>query len=232
MLTLVLLPGMDGTGTLFEPFVVALGGQVAVCVVRYPGDVPQGYDELARLAQAALPPHGDVMILGESISGPVAITLASRVGARVKGLILCCSFDRNPRPGLSWLRACLRLMPTRWVPRPMSLLAWLLMGRFGTTPLRAALRAAMSRVSGQAMQTRLLAVLAADARPALARLRLPLLYLQASEDRLVPERCARWIQQACPQTVLVRLSAPHFLLQTRPGPAADAVRSFVLDALG
>jgi len=49
--TLVLLPGMDGTGEMFAPFVSALGRSCNTLCVRYPGDVALGYAELEALVR-------------------------------------------------------------------------------------------------------------------------------------------------------------------------------------
>ena len=49
---LVLLPGMDGTGTLYEPLRAALAPSVDFHIVRYPTDQVQGYSELERLVPA------------------------------------------------------------------------------------------------------------------------------------------------------------------------------------
>ena len=68
-MTLVLLPGMDGTGILVEPFVAALGSQFSVTIVRYPITEALGYAELEAVARAALPTDGPFVILGESFSG-------------------------------------------------------------------------------------------------------------------------------------------------------------------
>ncbi len=45
MITLVLLPGMDGTGCLFADFVSALGSEFETILVRYPSDEPLGYND-------------------------------------------------------------------------------------------------------------------------------------------------------------------------------------------
>jgi hypothetical protein len=44
--TLVLLPGMDGTATLFAPFVQALGNRFKIISVCYPTDEALGYGDL------------------------------------------------------------------------------------------------------------------------------------------------------------------------------------------
>ena len=77
MPTLLLLPGMDGTGDLFDAFVAALPATLDVVTVRYPAREPLGYAELQALARAAMPEKGPFVILGESFSGPIAISLAA-----------------------------------------------------------------------------------------------------------------------------------------------------------
>ena len=52
-LSLVLLPGMDGTGRLFEPFLANFREAWRPIVVRYPTDRSLGYAELLSLVEAA-----------------------------------------------------------------------------------------------------------------------------------------------------------------------------------
>jgi hypothetical protein len=44
-------------------------------------------------------------LLGESFFGPVAITVASRSPPNLAKPILCCTFDRSPRPAPRLLRS-------------------------------------------------------------------------------------------------------------------------------
>jgi len=55
MVTLILLPGLDGTGTLFDAFVAALGTEFNVKVVSYPITEPLDYSELMQLRAAHSP---------------------------------------------------------------------------------------------------------------------------------------------------------------------------------
>lgn len=50
MTTLVLLPGMDGTGLLFAPLIEALSGRFPIEVVKYPLAAPAGYADLEQFA--------------------------------------------------------------------------------------------------------------------------------------------------------------------------------------
>jgi len=94
--TAVLLPGLDGTGEQFGPLVDALRPDVPTVVVRYP-NAPLGYDALQQIAASALPRDGKYIVLGESFSGPIAISLAAQSPRGLLGCILCASFVRTPR---------------------------------------------------------------------------------------------------------------------------------------
>lgn len=225
MTTLVLLPGMDGTGALFDPLVEALAGTIQVKVVRYPLAAPAGYAELERFAEASLPGEGPLILLGESFSGPIAISLAANHSERVRGLILCCTFARNPYPALSLLKHLMRLVPFKLVPTHIAEAA--LLGRFATPKLRTALSAALAGVSSIALQSRLKAVLAVDAAPAMGRVGVPILYLRASEDRVVPDAAGDFIRSIQPAAHMVQISGPHCLLQAAPRAAASAIQQFV-----
>src|SRR5882724_3945896 len=86
--TLVLLPGLDGTGKLFADFIKVLGSRVSTMVVAYPSDHPLGYDELEELVRSALPQNRSFVVLGESFSGPIAIRIAAHWLTNFRGLIL------------------------------------------------------------------------------------------------------------------------------------------------
>jgi len=55
MFTLVLLPGMDGTGNLFDPFISAFGSDFKTIIIRYPLSQPLNYCELEVIVREALP---------------------------------------------------------------------------------------------------------------------------------------------------------------------------------
>jgi len=79
MVTLVLLPGMDGTGELFSKFIETLAPGTESIVVRYPTTGALGYAELERIARSKLPTDRPFVILAESFSGPIGILLAPSV---------------------------------------------------------------------------------------------------------------------------------------------------------
>jgi pimeloyl-ACP methyl ester carboxylesterase len=226
---LVLLPGMDGTGELFEPLAQAMGRQHdAIDVVRYPGTEPLGYDELERLVRARLPGGQPFVLLGESFSGPLAISIAATPPPGLRGLILCCSFARSPKPGLALLRGGLlelsmMFMHSGLMRGPMRRM---LLGRFATPRLCGLLQGSLRQVSTAVMTRRMREVQRVNVVDRLAQVRVPVMYLQAIEDRIVPGRAARTIQRALSGLRIVRLEGPHGLLQAAPVAAAQAIENF------
>ncbi len=225
MTTLLILPGLDGRGLMHEVFAAALGPGVEVRAVHYPEREALGYDELEHIARAALPETGEVFVLGESFSGPLAVRLASACPGRVRGLILCGSFVSNPRPGLAFLRGFVRGAPFLGVL--LSAVAPALLGKAGSPALRGALAETLARTSSAALAARLRAVLAVDVSAPFATLDMPVLYLRAAYDRIVPRRASEQAARLNPHVRVVEIRASHFMLQTAPAEAAQAVAAFL-----
>jgi hypothetical protein len=66
-----------------------------------------------------------------------------------------------------------------------------------------------------------------DYRPLLRRIEVPMLYLRARADRLIPVAAGRAILESRPDVELAEFDAPHFLLQTEPEACARAVEQFM-----
>jgi pimeloyl-[acyl-carrier protein] methyl ester esterase len=65
--TVLLLPGMDGTGDLFADFVRLLPDWIEPRVVNYPRDQELSYDQLLPILKSALPSDKPYFILAEVI---------------------------------------------------------------------------------------------------------------------------------------------------------------------
>ncbi|RQP25532.1 alpha/beta fold hydrolase [Piscinibacter terrae] len=221
--TLVLLPGMDGTGELFQPLLAAIKDDWPVCVVRYPCEEPKTFDELVEYTRSLLP-DGPLVLLGESFSGPVAASLAAGLGRRLKALIFVASFIRCPRPKLSSLAFLVSLVNVKLAARMAPLL---LLGRNTAPELRQAVRMAVGRITSRVLQSRLRQVAIVDATPSCTSIECPTLYLQAANDRLVPASAGLAVQMVIPGARIVRLKAPHGLLQTRPEEAWREMHGFI-----
>jgi len=59
------------------------------------------------------------------------------------------------------------------------------------------------------------------------RIATPVLYLAATEDRLVHKREITYIRELIPHLQDHELEAPHFLLEVRPLEAAEKIAGFI-----
>jgi pimeloyl-[acyl-carrier protein] methyl ester esterase len=221
---LILLPGLDGTGELFAPFLEALGG-FPTQVIAYPHDRAMDYAEHESFARDKLPTDEDYALLAESFSGPIAISIASDPPSRLKCLILCGTFASNPLPLFGAFAKLVGSAPAIRVPAALTA-PWLYAGR-GTPDLRRAHAKSMSQVAPSVLRARVAAILAVDYRPLLRRIEVPILYMRALADRLIPVSAGQSILQLRPDAELAEIDAPHFLLQTEPEACAAAVLNFI-----
>lgn len=229
MVTLVLLPGLDGTGLLFSDFVSALGPDFEGIVVRYPTDQCLGYAELESIARASLPKDRSFVLVGESFSGPIAISISASHPPGLVGLILCCSFARYPRPLLRRLRPLVPVIPVKG--RVVSILRRVVNRRGCSSALRSKLSEASAKVASSVFRTRINELLRIDVTGKLSEVEVPILYLRASSDGVVPRRASEEIQRLVPPVRIVDFDAPHFLLQANAAQAAAVVAKFAREAI-
>jgi pimeloyl-ACP methyl ester carboxylesterase len=219
---LVLLPGLDGTGELFAPLLQALGDDVTTSVVRYGAELT--FDEYVESAGKALPDQ--CVVIAESFSGPVAITLAARHPGKVRCLVLCATFAVSPFRSL--LRAA-KFFPARLF-RPNPLLPSMVDHFcFSGAPisLRLSPVAAVSTVPPAIMRARLACLATTDVRALLPRVTTPVLYLRASRDRIVNSRLSLEMTSLLPNVKVAEIDGPHLLLQARPRECAAAITDFI-----
>ncbi len=222
---LVLLPGLDGTGDLFEPFRRAVGAASPLTVVRYSSPELIRYVDCLAAARDQLPRAEPYVLVGESFSGPIAVSIAADNPPGLAGLVLVGSFVSSPRRALTWLSGFIDVLPTHNAP------AWasdtMLFGRWATADLRARVKEAMSRVSPHAVRERLREIARVDVSAELGRVSVPILYLQASHDRLVPKSAAERVVRIAHHAKVVEVDGPHLLLQCSPKRCAEVLREFI-----
>ncbi len=215
---------MDGTGDLLALLAAALEPKIQVHVIRYPVDQEQSYAELDLFVRDQLPASARFLLLGESFSGPIA---ASPPPGLV-GLILSCTFASVPREALAHLPPGLLRWPMRLIPLTMMIkpVSHLLLGRFGNSQLRQQLHAALAQVNPEVLICRMREVQRVDVRPRLGQIKVPVMYMQAEQDSIVPAQAVRPFQEAIPALKFVRFVGPHGLLATFPQEASAHIQTF------
>jgi pimeloyl-ACP methyl ester carboxylesterase len=207
---------------LFRPLVERLPAWLEPVVVAYPRDQALGYDELLPRVLESLPKDGPFLLLGESFSGPLAVRAAALNPPGLQGLMLCATFVRNPLR-LRW-KGMHSLVP-EWPFRgflPLSTVrAW--MGSRGSEAAMALVREALEGVLPAVLAHRVRELLQVNVRAELRACPVPILYLQASHDWVVPAHNARDVLTQRPDAHVVCLESSHLLLQTRPDTALAAI---------
>jgi len=221
---LLLLPGMDGTGRLLQPLAARLRDVLECRIVEYPHETP-GYDALTELLAPQLPQSREFVLLGESFAGPIALALAARRPAGLRGVVLSASFVRYPHDVLRALASLVRVLPARAAPMP--LVTRYLLGRWDSEPCRHWLLEAIGDVPPEVLRDRVVAALDVDATAALREVEVPLLYLRASDDRVIGRGPADEIVALARDATIVDVEGPHFLLQVATDACADAILAFV-----
>jgi pimeloyl-ACP methyl ester carboxylesterase len=108
----------------------------------------------------------------------------------------------------------------------MGLLSRCLLGSEADATWADRIRLAMNKCSVAVLRARAREVLLVDVRGQLANILVPVLYLQATRDRVVPVAALAEIQRIVPEMEVARIDGPHFLLQARPGPCAERMAVF------
>ncbi len=221
---LVLLPGLDGTGDLFARCTSRLPTGIEPVVIRYPNQA-WGYEQLLPFVMAQLPVNEPFALLGESFSGPLAISIASQYPANLQALILVCTFARSPQPVALRLALTMRYLPPLFVQR--------IAVKYGLThgidsqSLGAEVVAAVQTLSASTIWARLEAIAQINVIAHIQKIQCPALYLKAKQDRLIPKSCLNDLTQHAKSLQVAAVQGPHCLLQSNPMRCVEVIASFL-----
>ncbi|MEM7538382.1 MAG: hypothetical protein AAF639_39805 [Chloroflexota bacterium] len=224
---IVLLPGMDGTGNLFADFCAELAPLFEPEIIPYPTDIPQSIETLAGYVESKVPHTESYILLAESFSGRIAYEVAQRGNTNIHSIVLVATFLQNPYPTITPLH---HIVPIHWlanIPIPDWILRQFLLGSAMTPTLADCFRASVRSIPSKIMRKRLnsIATMSLPTTP----LTKHCLYLQATEDVLIPKRCVRDFERSCSNLTVQPITGKHFLLQSSPYECAIAVERFIYE---
>ncbi len=220
MSRIVFLPGFDGDAALRREFVAALGRGNEVVAVSYANRPLGSLDEYRVHAMAQVPVDWKPVLVAESFSGLVAARWAS-IDSRVRALVLCGSFARNPMGyatglGASWPEL-VKLGPSLLDPA-VQLSADPARRRWSSDLART-----VSGLRGDVVAERLRLIAAEDIGTTLRALTVPVVLLQFDEDMVIGGAERAHLESVCLEPHVVRIAGPHFALGTRPAECAEAI---------
>ena len=223
---LILLPGLDGTGILFNDLVDQLGENFQIERVSYPSTVRCSLEELAQLVKDRMTDPQNTLILAESFSGLVGLTLLRELPVPPKGIIFSACFVIPP------LKALLRVVkniPIRQIPWgyiPHAIFRKFCLGNSATKEQVENLKQVLSEVDPRGIFQRLGLIESFDIPDISEKFKTPCVYFQAINDRLIANDAAIWFSRNFEPFSLEKIPGPHFLLQTQAKLCAKSILAF------
>lgn len=224
--SIVLLPGLDGTGELFRPLLSYLPEWIKTIVVSYPRDRYCSYEELKPIITDYLPIGDPFFILGESFSGPLAIKVSNDRPDGLKGVVLCATFVRNPFIIIpSWLKI-LSVGPIYKLWPLLLKIRALNAGKEYSKIVSLGINA-IKTVDPHVIAQRVKAILSVNVENDLRSCNVPILYIMGTRDNLIRRHNFMRIQEIRTDVQLAEIDALHFVLQLEPQKAADILMEFM-----
>ena len=218
---IALLPGLDGTGILFDPIIPYLEDKFSLTVVEYSNQATLA--EFVACAEAQLPKYVPLSLVAESFSGPIAISLLANKPFDFSASVLSATFSRSPMPLLTRFS---RLIPE--IAFEYSLLNRVILDFFGTDKetdqsVKDQIYKVSEKSSSKNFKTRIQLINSLDVTSQLKEVKVPLLYIRASNDRIVPAHSGPDISRHVKEMEIANVEGPHMILQARPKHCADLI---------
>lgn len=221
----VLLPGLDGSGQFFAPFLETLPSFVHPQIISYPFDGCADYDQVLEFVQPLLPTDRDYFIVAESFSGPAALQIGLQRPKGLKGIILVASFCSTPLSQGQQMLA-LNSMNLLRFPIPSAVFNRVLCNG-QDLDLARQINEVVRQLSSEVLIGRVKAAVQIDITNQLDQLELPTLAVVAENDRLLgrhaPELVARHVKMA----EIVFCEGPHCLLQCNAQAVVEEIVLFL-----
>ncbi len=227
--TIILMPGLDGTGISFDYFISRIPKEFRVIIVKYPPDQALTFDETVAVARQQIPDDcHEPLVIAESFSGPVAVQLVALGLIRPSHLVLCATFARSPRP---WLLGGLpQIVLQMLLSIPVSKRIFRLVIEKNNeiaNPLHEYLSRCQQNVESRILAHRLQVIQHVDVRDNLQKIEIPCLYIQALSDALVPSACLSDFETGIRNLEVAKIKSTHFILQTQMDQAWKIIREFI-----
>lgn len=229
---LVLIPGLDGSGHLFEPLIGVLPSAYEASVVRFPADRPISQRDMFGCIRSVIPWDQPYVLVAESSAGPLALKFVDAQRQNIRALVLCASFVTNPMATglaaspLTWATS---LISKPWYDRSLTpeIVREHLLGGDAPDHLVNRTTESLRALKPEVWASRIQSALNADARQELASCEKPILYLQASDDRFVGSSALDEIRRIRPSVKAASIKGPHAVLQRNPRAAVEAIQAFL-----
>ncbi len=216
---IILLPGLDGTGLLFEKLKENFPEKLDIEVISY--DSIEGISYSDQASEIANRFEGiDIYIVGESYSGRVAYELFKIRGRRVKGIVFLAGFISSPSilSKFAGLLPISLIAPNILTKKLLYLLGFSLIGGLN---LSEPVFDSIIKANKYKLKSRLRNIASLDepAQP----ITCPVTYIRPSKDLLVSTRAVELLSKKCSSFKQVTVNGGHFIAQSNPVECAQVI---------
>ena len=222
---IILLPGLDGTGDLFEPLIEKLPGKFDIQIISYDTKKEQSYDDLTQSVLEQLPKEAFI-IIAESFSGPIAYQIALQHPNHLKSIIFVATFLENPR---IILLKILNILPLKFLfalPIPTSIIKTFLLGKEIDEKAILLFKNTFKKLDPKIISFRLQEI--ANLPKIEKKLNLNITYIQATKDKLVPDLSIKKFKKAFKNVDVYKIAAPHLVLQAKPQYCTKIINNTIM----
>lgn len=224
---LVLLPGLDGTGSLFGPLLSVLPEDLIPVVITYPKDQILYYEQLFPYIREVMPWGKPYVLLAESFAGPMALKFAAAQHENIEAIVLCSAFfSKISAPGASWTSFFTK---EKWFENatPGSAVKQLVTGGVCEPALLSAIKSAINSVKPEVLSHRIRLMFETEVTAALKEIKAPILCLNGSHDKLGSQEAMDKLLSIKPESACISFDTSHLVLQTKPREAIEAIQKFL-----
>lgn len=223
-IAIVLLPGLNGTDGLFQSLLDTIPSEFKTLCISYPSHEENNYRELAAYVLSEINKiESEYLLVGESFSGPIATLVSKENPKGLLGTLLVATFISPPNLKIA------RLLPWELLfslVKPLYIAKqWLKLKGTPASTFDSAL-IEVQKSSPRILSARIKEIFRVDVKNELANCKIPMMYFRGEKDYVVPERNLKEILKVRPDMEVVRFNTGHFLLQSSPAKAWEAIVEF------
>lgn len=230
-LQLVLMPGLDGTGRLFQPFVEQLPQNANFKIISYPSDKQLSYEELPDLVLEQVDSQKPFVLVAESFSGPVAVKLASQNLDNLSAAVFCATFASPPGHLLLAMAKALPLTQIFTMSVPEALIRKYLLSPSTPAPIVSLLKEILSQVQPAVLAHRFKCITEVNVKGLLSQIKVPCCYIRAMSDKLIPAASMQPFVENISDLVVKEVESPHLVLQSKPAECLETISEFLDDVI-
>ncbi len=226
----ILLPGMDGSGLLFEPLLKYLPDNLSVDVIPLSSTGIQAIDAEAKRIASTLnsQPRVDnqpIVLIAESYSGSIAYELCQQPGLNITHVIFIASFISRP----SFLCKFAPLLPLQLIKRkviPNFLLRYLIftgtkVNKVESSKILKLFYQSIRSVDNKVLKQRLVNI--ANMEVPGSRTHITASYLRPTRDVFVKKQAISILQTVFKTVDIIKIRGGHFIAQSNPHECAKAI---------